>query len=89
MFTPTQAQLNARHWFPRKPLTDRINVAHYKFPVIDTPDGLRCLCRRCTPADDMRKEEMIQTAFVKAMEVELDAIKFVRATRGFELREVR
>ncbi len=89
MYVPTDEALASRHWFSRKPLTNADNRSHYQFPLIETPDGLRCLCRRCSPADDMRQEEMLQSAYIKCLEREYEAIKRVQATRGFALHATK
>jgi hypothetical protein len=82
MYEPTSAELIARRWFPRKPLTDAVSHEHILFPVTYSEGMPKCLCRRCTPAWDVRDEENIQTAYVKHLELYLSALGYVIPQRG-------
>lgn len=82
MYQPTEQELLARRWFPRKPLTDAVSHEHIMFPVVYDTGVPKCLCRLCAPAWDARDEDHIQTAYVKQLELTLSALGYVIPGRG-------
>ena len=82
IYTPTAAELHARHWFSRKPLTDSVSHQHVLFPVLFDRGTAKCICRLCSPASDAREEEHLQVLYVKLIEAELSALAKVVGTRG-------
>lgn len=82
MYEPNQAELIARRWFPRTPLTDKLTLQHVMFPVLYDGGMPKCLCRRCTPASDARDEDNIQVAYVKQLELYMSALGYVIPQRA-------
>lgn len=71
-FHPTQEQLANLRWFSREPLITIDTSEHVPFPMMEVDGAMVCLCRDCAPAEDVIEEDMIQVAYVKAIETFCD-----------------
>jgi hypothetical protein len=81
-FVPSQLLLDGYQWFQRATFYDPETLIHYPFPVVVVEGTMTCLCRDCSPAEDVGQEETLQTAYLKAMESNLGHMNDAVLSRG-------